>query len=125
MLTVSLYKKILSEGLLNQVPEGIHTYYNVSKRRFENHKSPFKSNQNLVLAPCTYNMNGKIWKEFYSSLNDKELELTQSYPYKRGFIGYLKEIGLYDRYELARERVIEREFLNWAQTHNIDLTPTA
>ena len=40
-----------------------------------------------------------FWAKFYSLLNEEQYDLAQSYPYKKGYFNYLREIGLYEIYE--------------------------
>lgn len=108
-------------GLINKEYDGYHMYYDKFTRRFEPYESAFMPYSNLILTPCEYKMTQAIWKEFYAILTPEEYDLANSYPYKRGFFGYLHETGLFDRYEEARITVTVNAFQKWLFENNIKI----
>jgi hypothetical protein len=108
--------------LINNVPEGTHVYYDKRRKVFVIRKSSNYESCNIILAPCSYLMKNLIWEEFYALLNEEELEIANSYPYRRGFFDYLKETGLYETYLQAEENVITKEFDSWVVQNNINVT---
>ena len=96
-------KKYIEDNLIeltNNVPEGMITYYNTVTRDFEiyyDDEYEPEYDDYLVIVPCSYYLKGESRKRFRDSLNDEERELANSYYEKRGYISYLKEVGLYER----------------------------
>lgn len=105
--------------LINEVPEGIHTYYNKAKMRFEYHYSDTTRDDNLILTPCIYECRGAIWNEFYSLLTAEEYDLAKSYPFRRGYCEYLKEIGLYETLQEAETIAKSKVMDKWLRNNNI------
>ena len=117
----AFYEKIFTMNLINEVPEGLHMYYDKNSHTFELYEFDSISDPNLILTPCAYLMKSAIWKEFYSMLTPEEYTIAKSYPYRRGFFDYLRETGLYGIYEEASMTVIVREFQKWLTIHNITI----
>ena len=105
--------------ILNYVPEGIHTYYNKKRRCLEYHNKSNLVSKNLIKAPCVYEMKCDFWAKFYSLLNEEQYDLAQSYPYKKGYFNYLREIGLYEIYEEAELLVKEEAVRSWIEKNEI------
>lgn len=59
----------------------------------------------LIEAPYMENFKWLIRKKFREILNKEELQLVDSYTEKRGFFGFLREVGLIELYEQAEELV--------------------
>ena len=105
--------------IINKVPEGIHVYYNKRCKRFECHYESDLDSDNLIKTPCAYEMNGAFKQEFYRLLTEDEYELATSYPFKRGYFDYLREIGLYEVYETAQYNAKVKALTVWFIKHNI------
>ena len=121
MLTINTYENILCSGVINRNPNVIQVYYNTSRQQFEYHFEAEADNSSLILTPCLYSMKSAIWEEFYSMINETEYNLAQSYPYKRGFFDYLKEVGLYETFKAAENNVAIKAFERWLTVYNITL----
>ena len=106
-------------ALMNDVPDGIHVYYNKRFKRFQYHYESNLDSDNLIKAPCTYEMKREFMKTFYSLLTQAEYDLARSYPFKKGYFSYLKEIGLYEIYEEAETLTKEKNLLIWLIKNNI------
>lgn len=109
-------------NLVNEIPEGIHTYYNKRHRRFEYHYENDIDNDNLIKTPCSYEMRAEIKATFYASLDEAQKEIARSYPFKRGYFDYLKEVGLYEIYEEAELRAKLKALIVWYIKNDIRIS---
>lgn len=107
--------------VINDIPEGIHTYYNKKYRRFEYHYEDDLGSNILIKAPCSYEMKREFLNTFYSLLNKQEYNVAKSYPFKRGYFDYLKEVGLYEIYEEAEYLTKVKKVLVWMIKNNIPM----
>ena len=89
MITINSDANLLS--LINEIPEGIHTYYNKRYRRFEYHYESDIDNSDLIKTPCAYEMKASFKAVFYANLTEEQAEIARSYPFRRGYFDYLKE----------------------------------
>jgi hypothetical protein len=105
--------------LLNSVPDGIHVYYNKRFKRFQYHYESDLSSENLIKTPCTYEMKREFMKNFYALLSEEEYNVAKSYPFRKGYFSYLKEVGLYEIYEEAERLTKEKNLLVWMIKNNI------
>ena len=117
MMTVFQTNNIFD--LLNNVPDGIHVYYNKRFKRFQYHYESDLSGGNLIKAPCTYEMKREFMKNFYALLNEEEYNIARSYPFRKGYFSYLKEVGLYEIYEEAERLTKVKNLLVWMIKNNI------
>lgn len=108
-------------SLINEIPEGIHVYYNKRYRRFEYHYSGTIQSPNLIKTPCAYEMKGYFMEFFKKHLNDQQRDIAESYPFKRGYFDYLREMGLYDFYEESKMQAKANALTLWFIKHNIPL----
>ena len=111
MITINSNTNIFS--LINEIPEGIHTYYNKRYRRFEYHYESDIGKGNLIKAPCAYEMKADFKAVFYANLTGEQAEIARSYPFRRGYFKYLKEEGLYEIYAEAEYYVKLKAIIVW------------
>lgn len=105
--------------LINNDPAGIHAYYNKRDRRFEYHYESDLDSDYLIKTPCSYEMKHEIKMEFYSLLSKKQYVIATSYPFRKGYFSYLREIGLYELYMQAEDTVKEITLLIWIIKNHI------
>ena len=117
MYTIDSYETILS--LINEIPEGIHTYYNKRCRRFEYHYESDIDNSNLIKTPCLYEMKANIKAVFYANLTEEQAKIARSYPFRRGYFDYLKAEGLYEIYAEAEYYVKLKAIIVWFVKYDI------
>jgi hypothetical protein len=117
MITINSNTNIFS--LINEIPEGIHTYYNKRYRRFEYHYESDIDNGNLIKTPCAYEMKADFKATFYANLTEEQAKIARSYPFRRGYFDYLKEEGLYEIYAEAEYYVKLKAIIVWFIKNNI------
>lgn len=117
MSTINSYENVLS--LINEIPEGIHVYYNKRCKRFEYHYESDIYDSNLIKTPCAYEMKVDFKAAFLARLDESQYEKACSYPYRRGYFQYLKEEGLYEIYSEAEYYVKLKAITLWFIKNNI------
>lgn len=122
------YEFLESNGLVNHVGVEIETYYDPVKGTFEVYDpdSSWKENgytkkefSRFILLPYDDEYSRAAWKPFYERLTEEETELAQSYPYRRGYFGYLRETGLIYIYEAAKDDVAADVIAAWEKSNGI------
>lgn len=78
-------------------------YYDPKTNVFEVQYRGHRVRKSLIETPYIESYKPLIWRKFWSSLNDNELRLAESFDERRGFFGFLRETGLISRYDAAVE----------------------
>lgn len=125
---VITYDFLRSNGLVNTVGIDIVTYYDPKHNVFRhvNHSVSLRKNgitskefDSYVALPYDTNYNKSAWGKFYELLSEDQLILATSYPYRKGYFNYLRETGLIDYYEEARELIAQDVISTWEFYHDI------
>lgn len=116
----TIFEQLLE--ITNNSLELYHSYYNTKTNCFELYWDDSVEKPYLIITPCIYNMKGDMWREFYSLLDEEQTELARSYPFKRGYMDYLREIGLYDTLKVAEENVTVKAWETWLAKNKIDVS---
>lgn len=106
-------------NLFNEIADGINVYYNKTKMRFEYHYGEGSRDDSLVLLPYVQEVWDSSWDEFYSLLTKEEYDRAKSYPFRRGYFDYLREIGLYETFKEAEEKAKLKFMEKWLNDNNI------
>ena len=108
-------------NLINEIPDGIHTYYNKKHKRFEYHYESNIDSDNLSMAPCAYEMKPQFWREFYNLLSKEDLRIAKCCPFGQGYFDYLKQVGLYETYQMAEYKAKLKALMIWFLKNDISL----
>ena len=108
--------------LTNMSIDGLHTYYNRVTHHFVICEDCDVEYDDLVIAPCSYHVTYEGRKLFYDSLSDEDRVKARSYPFKRGYMDYLREIGLYDHLVECEYTAVLNEWKRWIKKNSFDIS---
>ena len=122
MLTINSFNIYDYMDLINTTPDGLLVFYRPSANRFEYHYVGEHIDAELIMTPCLYEIKADIWETFYSRLSEAEYSLTQCYPFRKGFVSYLEEIGLRETLREAEADAACNALKTWLMKYNIDIS---
>ena len=123
MKATNRLETIMTNMLINNVPEGYHMYYNRAAKGFVAYEDDSLACEhddgNLVLCPCMYYHEWEVCKRFREILTDEESTIASNYYSRKGYFRHLEETGLICKYREAEDYVAVQVFEEWLLKNNI------
>lgn len=112
-----------ANSLFNQAGLELIVYYDKVHKVFTT-RSVFceKIPSRLIVTPYKEHFHKEVRTRFFELLTKEEKALIDGCPKRRGFFGFLRENGLYGKYEEVYYQIAELVFENWQTDNNIVVT---